>query len=41
MLTPEEQAPVLERVASIFAVHEQNGRVELPYLTECFRAVRR
>jgi SAM-dependent methyltransferase len=41
VLAPEEQAPVLERVASIFAVHEQNGRVELPYLTECFRAVRR
>jgi SAM-dependent methyltransferase len=41
MLTPAEQAPVLDRVAAIFAGHARDGRVELPYLTECFRAVRR
>jgi SAM-dependent methyltransferase len=41
VLTPAEQAPVLDRVAAVFAAHARDGRVELPYLTECFRAVRR
>ena len=41
VLTPEERAPVLDRVAAVFTGHARDGRVELPYLTECFRAVRR
>jgi SAM-dependent methyltransferase len=38
VLTPEEQAPVLARVERIFDEHARDGHVELPYLTECFRA---
>jgi len=41
VLTPEERAPVLERVEQIFAEHEVGGVVDLPYVTECFRAPRR
>ena len=40
VLTPEERAPVLARVERIFDEHAVDGFVELPYLTECFRAVR-
>ncbi len=39
-LTPEERAPVLDRVERIFEEHEADGVVELPYVTECFRALR-
>jgi SAM-dependent methyltransferase len=38
VLTPAEQAPVLGRVEHIFTEHARDGRAELPYLTECFRA---
>ena len=40
VLTPKERAPVLERVERIFEEHAVDGFVELPYVTECFRAVR-
>jgi SAM-dependent methyltransferase len=40
VLTPEERAPVLEHVERIFEAHEADGVVALPYVTECFRAVR-
>jgi SAM-dependent methyltransferase len=40
VLTQEERAPVLDRVERIFAEHAVDGVVELPYVTECFRAVR-
>jgi SAM-dependent methyltransferase len=35
-----ERAPVLEGVSRIFDEHSVDGEIELPYLTECFRAVR-
>jgi SAM-dependent methyltransferase len=40
VLTPEERAPVLDRVERIFDEHAVEGMLELPYVTECFRAVR-
>ena len=40
VLSPAERRPVLERVEQIFAQHERNGELELPYLTECFRMTR-
>lgn len=40
ILTPDEQRPILDRVEETFAAHAQNGEIELPYLTDCFRAVR-
>jgi SAM-dependent methyltransferase len=40
VLTPEERAPVLDRVERIFDEHAVEGVLELPYVTECFRAVR-
>lgn len=39
--TEAERAPVLEQTGRIFDEHAQAGEIELPYLTECFRAVRR
>jgi SAM-dependent methyltransferase len=41
VLTPEERAPVLERVEDVFREHARGDVIELPYVTECFRAVRR
>jgi ubiquinone/menaquinone biosynthesis C-methylase UbiE len=41
VLPEEEQAPVLENVDAIFMEHARDGILELPYLTECFRATRR
>jgi hypothetical protein len=41
VLTPAERAPVLARVERIFDEHAVDGVLELPYVTECFRAVRR
>jgi SAM-dependent methyltransferase len=41
VLTPEERAPVLDRVGRIFDEHASGGVVRLPYVAECFRAVRR
>jgi SAM-dependent methyltransferase len=40
VLAPEERAPVLDRVERIFDEHAVEGMLELPYVTECFRAVR-
>jgi SAM-dependent methyltransferase len=40
VLTLEERAPVLARVQQIFDEHAVEGVIELPYVTECFRAVR-
>jgi SAM-dependent methyltransferase len=40
VLSDEERAPVLQQVDALFAVHARNGVVRLPYLAECFRAVR-
>ena len=41
VLGPEERAPVLDRVEQIFEEHEVDGMIELPYVTQCFRAPRR
>jgi SAM-dependent methyltransferase len=38
--TAAERAPVLEEAGRIFEEHAVDGLVELPYLTECFRARR-
>lgn len=40
VLTPAERVPVLARVERIFDEHAVDGVLELPYVTECFRAVR-
>jgi hypothetical protein len=37
--TPAERAPVLAAVDALFDTHAVAGMVELPYVTECFRAV--
>ena len=39
-MTPEERAPLFDRVEQIFDEHAIDGLIELPYLTECFRAAR-
>ena len=39
-MSAEERAPVLEEVDRIFDAHSENGEIELPYLTYCFRANR-
>ena len=36
-----ERAPVLERVEALFDTHSRDGVLAMPYVTECFRAVRR
>jgi SAM-dependent methyltransferase len=36
----EERAPVLEAVDALFDEHADGDAIELPYLTECFRARR-
>ena len=41
MLPEEERAPVLDRVESLFDAHARDGVLAMPYVTECFRAVRR
>lgn len=40
VLSDEERAPVLARVDDLFEQHARAGVVRLPYLAECFRAVR-
>lgn len=40
VLSDEERAPVLENVDRLFDEHARDGVVRLPYLAECFRAVR-
>ncbi|HEY7380795.1 MAG TPA: methyltransferase domain-containing protein [Gaiella sp.] len=39
--TEAERAPVLARAGRVFDEHARDGVIELPYLTECFRARRR
>ena len=41
VLMAEERAPVLARVERIFDEYARDGVIELPYVAECFRAVRR
>jgi SAM-dependent methyltransferase len=40
LLTAQERAPVLERVDRLFDTHARDGILRMPYVTECFRAVR-
>lgn len=40
VLPEKERAPVFERVDDLFEEHASGGVLLLPYLTECFRAVR-
>ncbi len=40
VLSPQERAPVLDRVERLFDEHAVEGVLELPYVTECFRAPR-
>jgi SAM-dependent methyltransferase len=40
VLGSEERASVLDRVERIFEEHQVDGMIGLPYVTECFRAVR-
>jgi ubiquinone/menaquinone biosynthesis C-methylase UbiE len=40
VLSEDDRAPVLERIDGLFTEHAHAGVVRLPYLTECFRAVR-
>lgn len=41
VLSAEERAPVLQNVDDLFLEHARDGILKLPYLTECFRAIRR
>ncbi len=40
VLSDEERAPIFARVDELFDLHMRDGIVRLPYLAECFRAVR-
>ena len=40
VMPDSERRPVLERVDALFDRHAQGGTIRLPYLTECFRALR-
>ena len=40
VLSEDERAPVLERVDALFDEHSHDGVLRLPYLAECYRAVR-
>ena len=40
ILPPDERAPILEKVDAIFDGRSRDGILRLPYVTECFRAVR-
>ena len=40
VMTTAERTPVLERVERLFEEHAVDGILELPYVTECFRAAR-
>ena len=40
VLPEEERRPVLERVEALFDRHARDGILAMPYVTECFRAVR-
>ena len=38
VLPEEERAPVLERTEALFDAYADDGRLLMPYVTECFRA---
>ena len=40
VLPEEERAPILGRVDALFDMHASDGMLTLPYVVECFRAVR-
>ncbi len=40
MLSEDERRPVLEHVGALFDAHSRDGVLAMPYVTECFRAVR-
>ena len=40
VLTEEERRPVLEHVGALFDAHATDGMLAMPYVTECFCAVR-
>jgi SAM-dependent methyltransferase len=39
-LPPAEREPILDAVAQLFDEHEADGKIELPYVTECYRTVK-
>ena len=41
VLPDEERMPVLERTEALFDAHAVDGRLLMPYVTECFRADKR
>lgn len=41
VLDEDERGPVLERVGALFDAHAADGVLAMPYVTECFRAVKR
>ncbi len=41
VMSEEERRPMLEQVDALFDANAVDGEIELPYRTECFRAVRR
>jgi hypothetical protein len=41
VLSEDERTPVLERVEALFDAHSTDSVLAMPYVTECFRAVRR
>ena len=40
VLSEEERAPIFGRVDALFDAHARDGMLTLPYVVECFRAVR-
>jgi SAM-dependent methyltransferase len=41
VLPEDERMPVLQGVEALFDAHARDGVLAMPYVTECFRAVRR
>ena len=41
VLSEDERTPVLEGVEALFDAHSTDSVLVMPYVTECFRAVRR
>ena len=40
VLSEDERRPVLDHVGALFDAHARDGVLAMPYVTECFRAVR-
>ena len=40
VLSEDERRPVLDHVGALFDAHSRDGVLAMPYVTECFRAVR-